>query len=350
MDDFTKALATHILATPDSPQGPLTFATEAAYHASPGLGGSGLKSALRSGPHWLAKRIARAMDDSKDDAGRRFGNAVHCLVLEPETWKERYAPPFLVGSVDASLKLYESGKEVADQLKNLKALGMRGGGDRALKVSGSNAEKMAELQRVEPFARYTSDIAADYYREQGGRTILQEDEEARARAAAAAVAEWHDRWVAAGNRPILGGRTEQAIGWTDPETGIYCRGAVDIIAPAEWAWVDLKTVGTADYGFVAQARSHEYGLQADHYLDAHRTLVGGVTPRWGWLCVEDQAPHGVRLHWASEDFLARAHRQRRLCLERILDVLTNPAPEVYPVEAGLIDLTAWERREEEDNE
>ena len=340
MDAVIESLRANLLRE-DPPTGALDI-DDAAYFAS-GLGGSGLKPALQSGQHWLAAQIKRALADDKDDAGRRFGHAVHCLVLEPDEWGKRYAPPFRVGKVDASLTLYESGKEVADRLRALKDDGHK------VKVSGSNADKLVELQAVEPGARYTSDLAADYYREQGGRTILLEDEEARARAAAAAVWEWHSRWIEAGNRPILDGPTERAIAWVDESTGVYCRAKIDAVAPDEHAWVDLKTVGRADDGFMAQVRSHEYGLQAAHYLDGYRTLTGqDRTPRWGWLCVEDQPPHGVCLHWADPEYMDRAYRRRRLCLDRIYEVLTRPDADVYPVEAMTVTLAAWERREEEE--
>ena len=311
---------------------------DGAYFAAGGLGGSGLSPALRSGRHWLQAQTAERVES----AAMRLGTAVHCLVLEPQRWLERYAPPFSVGRVDASLTLYETGREVEDRLRALKADG------HAVKVTGSNADKMDALRAVEPTATYVSDLAADYYREQAGRIILPAEDEDRVRGCAAAVRDWHVAWVEAGNRPLLGGLAEQSIAWVDPETGIYCRGKIDAVSPDEAAWVDLKTTSDAGPAFARYCSTGGYPEQAAHYLDGYRVLTESDThPRWAWLVVETDPPHGVQLYWASDDLLARAFRRRRLALERILDVLTRPDAEVYPVEAKTIELTAWERREEE---
>jgi hypothetical protein len=322
------------------PTGVMTWTAEE-YFASGALGGSGFGPAMQSGRHWLQDQ----QRERSESPAMRFGTAGHCALLEPAEWGKRYAPAFDVGKTPAEAVIYESGKDVGERLKALKSEG------HAVKVSGSNAEKMTALQAVEPHACYLSDLVSDHARENSGRILLSADDEARCTNAVHAVLEWHERWTAAGNVPVLGGRTEQRLAWVDEGTGLYCRAAVDIVSPCQSAWGDLKFTHDAGPAFDRHAKNYNYPEQGAHYLDGYRAISGqDVTPRWFWLVVEAEPPHGVRLVWASADVLARARRRRRIAMERILEVLIDPSAPVYPVEADTMELTAWERREEDNNE
>lgn len=115
------------------------------------------------------------------------------------------------------------------------------------------------------------------------------------------------------------GEPEKSMYWTDPETGITCRGRID------WARKDsLTDVKTAAYGksdpdlFGREAANYDYPMQAAHYTDGWEVLTGQRVP-FLFLVVEKAPPYMVRVHQLSEDDLElgrdRMRQARRLFAE-----------------------------------
>ena len=137
------------------------------------------------------------------------------------------------------------------------------------------------------------------------------------------------------------GEPEKSLYWTDPETGITCRGRVDWLR--DNAIVDVKTTtyGGSDPGaFGRAAASYDYPLQAAHYQDGIEALTGQRLP-FIFVVVEKEPPHFVRVHQLHPDDLetgrGRAREARRLFAEYESDgypevgqdIETTPLPGWY---------------------
>lgn len=330
------ALRARYIVSADSPRGPAPGLSHAEYIAGPGLGGSSLVVAAdKPGTYWLRDQ----MKADEETPLTKIGTAAHVAILEPDQWDKLYAPPYDPAHFAPGKVLYESGRAVGERLRVLKAEGHK------VKVSGSNAEKLAELQKVEPAAFYEDDLYAEYCRMYQGFVTLTQPQHDSVRGMADAVAEWHIRWIAAGNAPLFasGTLTEQTAYWTDPETGILCRLRADLVTPCRRFWVDLKTTEDASpKGWTRHAMRMGYDLQAAHYIDGAR-LLSGRSPEWMWLVVEREWPHGVKIHRPDARVLEHAQQRRRDALARIRRVLDGET-DTYDLTPNIIELPAWKAR------
>lgn len=129
-----------------------------------------------------------------------------------------------------------------------------------------------------------------------GRTVLKVEERDRCLAMAKAIRE----------HPIAGpffaaGEAEQVLVWTDPDTGLRCKGRVDWLSAN--ALVDVKSA--ADIGihrFGANAARMGYHCQLAFYRRGLRALERYVPQTW-IVAVEAEAPHDVAPLTVSEDDL-----------------------------------------------
>lgn len=127
--------------------------------------------------------------------------------------------------------------------------------------------------------------------------------------------------------------TESAITWTDPDTGIACKGLVDARGLAHHA--DLKGTG-ALHLFERLAIRDGYHLQAAWYRRGERITTGrDVVPHL--IAVEAKAPHDVGVFRLSDALLDHADRELTGLLRTLracLDAERWPGrfPEVVPME------------------
>lgn len=169
---------------------------------------------------------------------------------------------------------------------------------------GSTAHALA-LRSGAPIVRVP---AADW------RSKADQAERARIREAGQTPANWPEmraaldmakalrRHPTAG--PLLDGDVEQSLYWLDADTGITCRGRVDVWRPD--ALVDVKTTQDASQdGFARQWAKLRYDLPAAHYLDGAYTLTGEWL-RFLWVCVEVEPPHLVAVYELQRDDLEAA--------------------------------------------
>lgn len=180
----------------------------------------------------LAYKYA-AEHDRADTPTLATGRAVHALVFEPETFGDNYV--------------------------------VWNGGDRK-----GNAWK-------------------DFKAEHVGQTIFKPDELEEAQAMALAV-RTHPNVL-----PYLeGGQFETPLFWTDPATGIKCKGLADFINRPLRALIELKTARSIDMRrFGNDVVRYGYIPQLAHYKE-------GVTHALGWtpnlvliIAVEKVAPYDV---------------------------------------------------------
>jgi hypothetical protein len=222
----------------------------AAYDAIAAVRWSHLKHMDRSPLHYQHATTA----ERPDTPAFRFGRAVHCLTLEPETWGARYV--------------------VWD------------GGARRGKAWDAFEEANAD------------------------REILTADEYERARAIAGAVF----RHPIAGPM-IATGATEGVITWTDESTGLACKGRFDHVAGR---LVDLKTAADVDpRRWMANAYRYGYHAQLAFYLDGLRAsgIVPADDP--AIVCVEAVPPHDVVVYTLDPIIIDQGRQMYRRLLARV---------------------------------
>jgi exodeoxyribonuclease VIII len=145
-----------------------------------------------------------------------IGNAVHCAVLEPDKFSSRYATCGV--RRDARTQAYQGWQDAN---------------------GGAEALKPAEMMAVEKM-----------------------------------VSALRCHGVASGL--LSGGRAEESTTWTDPTTGILCKGRLDYTKPSEL--VDLKTTKEVDpRWFVRQAATYRYHGQLAFYH--YGAMAAGKIPK-----------------------------------------------------------------------
>jgi len=251
---------------------------EAAYHADPALGSSGIKDLLISPlTYWVNSALsAEAVDN--DTPAKDKGNAFHKRLLEgPEAFALHYAvkpeksdyPDALDGAKDLAARCVDLGQP----------------------KSGTIAELCARIRAADPEAKLWPDIIAAFEAENEGKTIIKAETMAEIDRHARIV-EVHEGTQNA----FRGGFPEVSMFWTD-EHGIRCKLRVDYLKVR--AAVDLKSFSNSmglpvDEAVGRQMASYLYHLQGVHYMAGLETLkamyrehgpsiVHGDAPDKEWL-------------------------------------------------------------------
>jgi hypothetical protein len=226
-----------------------------------------------------------------------IGNAIHCRVLEPEEFDNRYAEWDV---------LTKKGDKLAPR---------RGAALDEWKVLRSGAEPLlpAEMEAVK--------FAGD------------------------------EVWADPDASEVLKGcRHEEPLTWTDPETGLKCKGRVDGIKPS--CVVDLKSArDPAPWAFKASAGRMLYHMQLSMYQTGATVLrkIDGKTLPY-IIAVEKEPPFDVVTYQLKPEDLD-AGRQLTVKLMRKLEACIEADywPGVAPG-LQLLDLPPWTPGLETNNE
>lgn len=146
---------------------------------------------------------------------------------------------------------------------------------------------------------------------------------------------------------LAGGAAEQVVRWTDADTGLECKGRLDLVRPD--GLVDLKTARDVDpRRFATAVAQHLYhgqlawyhaGAAAAKVIDDH-----ALPPRW--VVVQSQEPWDVAVYEPSEEMLGEGHALRRSLMRQLLACSTADYwPGVSPVPTT-IELPRWAVSEE----
>lgn len=170
-----------------------------------------------------------------------------------------------------------------------------------------------------------------------GLTILKAEEADECAAMAAAVR----------THPLVqpyldGGHFEQAIFWTDPETGIACKGKPDWIVPAQRIVLDLKTARSIEgRRFGTEAARMGYHMQLAHYRNGIERALGWTPKRMLLVAVEKAAPYDVGVFELGADEAYLAHEDVRELLHQLKECTdAGRWPGRYTQEQAL-QLPAW---------
>lgn len=207
------------------------------------------------------------------------GAAIHCRVLEPEHFEERYA--------------------------------------------------LCEVTRNETHAKYKAWLEAH-----PGAVALNKREWNNVNRAADSVLNHR------GAREMLAGcRHEEPLVWTDPTTGMRCKGRLDAISPTRF--VDLKTAQHIDrrnfgrdmvkFGYIGQFAFYQVGAVET------KKITGDEMPCT--IAVEKTEPYDVAVYRIRRDDLEHG---RSLCLSLMQQLEVCIASDIWPgQEPDIVDLELW---------
>ncbi len=138
------------------------------------------------------------------------------------------------------------------------------------------------------------------------------------------------------------GRSEQAVTWIDPETGLACKARIDRLSEAEGfeGLIDVKTTGTIDSRlFGTLAARMGYYAQLAHYTMGLRVHGILVPPRI--VAIEAKPPHDIAVFDIDGDTLEAGMQEVRELLAKVKECRERGAwPGRYAQEQPL-HLPAW---------
>lgn len=218
------------------------------YHAIEALSASGAKLLLRSPAHYLASKSS----PKEPTAAMRLGTVVHTLILEPD----------------------KATAEIAVMPKF----------DRRTTIGKKAAEEFEEDHR--------------------GKLVIDEGVWSKASSIAEAVLK----------NPIVrdnlgGGQSEVTMLWHQYD--VPCKARIDYLTGS--AILDVKTCNDASpEGFARQIATFQYHVQAAHYANGFREVVGWDLDRFVFIAVESEAPYAVGCYTLD----ARSLQSGRILIER----------------------------------
>lgn len=211
---------------------------EALYRADPGVNISSLKN-MR---HTPAKARRRKDYPSKASPAMALGTAIHCAILEPDKFFDRYT---IKPDVDARTK---AGKEALAAVK----------GELLTKEDYEGALSIAATIREDPF--YRKFVANGVY---------------------------ESSWFA------------------QHELDIRIKARLDVWLPDLNIIVDIKTTDSADeWQFRRDIVKYHYHSQAAYYMDLVERVQGKPVGGYVILAVETKEDRDVRAFWLDESFIA----------------------------------------------
>ena len=210
--------------------------SNADYHARPELSKSRLADYMVVPANYYGLYLAPDRPPAgPDTSGQRAGTLLHTLVLEPETFAERYAVGPAVNRNTKEWKTFD-----------------------------------ASLKR--------------------GVTALKPDEYEEGRLQAASLR----RHTEVGEL-LASGFAEASVFWTDPDTGVRCRCRPDWLheLPGDEGWIvlDLKTGPAAPWAFAAQVARMTYDIQDVMYSDGIEIATGKPVVAFLFGVIETSSPY-----------------------------------------------------------
>lgn len=236
-------------------------------------------SAVRFSPRHCLEYINRRRESTE---AQIIGQAVHCLVLEPERYDSMFAE---APEIDRRTK---AGKEWWDR----------------------------------------------FCQENAGKTVLKRVQAGTARAVSRAIAEHETAKVL-----LAGAHPEMSIFWEDRET--QCKARIDAWNPPLGVVCDLKTTTNASARFFErQIIQLGYYRQAAWYMRGLRAC--GLQPKsFVFVAVEKDPPYGVSLFSISRDLLAAGDDENVRLLETFAKAKREDVWPGYPTHVQAVSVPAW---------
>lgn len=253
---------------------------EAAYHADPALGSTDIKALYLNPVQWQAKRLAcgegaeapalaeiLGLDTDEESLAKRFGRAVHCMVLEgPEAFAARNCvepekPEGLIGTIDEIKAAFRDGPVAVPEADTPMSKWKR---DDWVKA----ARRMGVGPLTDDWAVQREAIIAD-------REVISRRWQTTIRFIGGLLDTPRASLVGKSLRETVlsGGYPEVSIFWEDE--GVRLKARVDYLRIK--TSVDAKTFACPEGREIVDAFAgavHRYGydMQAAHYADARKAI------------------------------------------------------------------------------
>ena len=265
-----------------------SLATRDEYYSAPGLSYSGMKDLAVSPLRYWYLHVNPDRPVQEETPAMAFGSALHCAMLEPLKFSERYTCEPDWSKVEGLLVT------VADLRAWLTANGYKPKG--TLK-----ADLIDQVQSANPGVLIKDVLEAKLAESRDGMTELSIEDWQRLEGCRDALLQ--NRWIA---DVLSNGHAEVPLFAEDPETGVPLKAKLDWVTPV--LTLDLKTFAQKRAKSidetVADAIWYEgYHIQAWWYT-MMRALAGGdiglsgpqaAKPSFALAFVESDPPHEVRI-------------------------------------------------------
>lgn len=141
-------------------------------------------------------------------------------------------------------------------------------------------------------------------------------------------------------RIFTDGAAEVSAFWTDPDTGVDCRGRFDYITQHPFL-VDLKTCQDANpAAFGRTALNFGYDIQAAFYSDGYEQITGHRAP-FLHVLVEVEPPHAVSVVQLDDDALYVGRLKARRAIEIYRDCVEANTWPAYSTDIEPVSLPGW---------
>ena len=293
------------------------------------VGGSEFGGILTSLAHWLARKGRPA-----NEAMIR-GSAIHCAVLEPDDFAERYPVKRAVFKDAEAFEALKPSAPVKGEDGSWTVAGVDG--------SFSLRKEAKAATPAGPPGPWHVDGSDEWFRTredanaEAGDGISESEAETIAETAHAV----HLHPIAG---PLFNdAECERVAFWEDEESGVQCCAKADAWDPDGRILVDLKTVNRTILPADAAKwiLGSNYHVQMAHYSAGVEAATGSAPAEVWIVCVEALAPHAVACYRLSPEFLALGAWRRREALARLSAWdRSQPAP-AFPAAVVDLDPPAW---------
>ncbi|PHS13451.1 MAG: hypothetical protein COA78_06860 [Blastopirellula sp.] len=253
------------------------------YHASAGIGNSGLGLVARSPAHY---NYAPAKDSTR---AMVIGSAIHCSLLEPEKFAEEYL--LLRDVKDRRASAYKE------------AVKAHGNGDFVLTAGESDQVK---------------GMQDSVYAQQHAKALLETD-----------------------------GTREVAIYTKDKETGVIVKIKIDILTASGRIIDLKKTTDSRPEAFSKSIFNYRYHVQAAFYSDVYEWATGEKLATYGILCVEQEIPNAAMLYVIDDEALAMGRALYRKALNTYAKCMESKEWPAYSDKPQIISLPPWGLKQNE---
>jgi hypothetical protein len=214
----------------------------------------------------------------------RIGRAAHALILEPETFEQRWA---VAPEVDRRTK---AGKEAWSQFVD-------GSGDKDVIAAAEFESIQAMAQAIESQRLH---------------------------------------------KLVRTGRAEVVLIWDDPDTGLRCKGRLDYLHQERGLFViDFKTTEcAAEDAFAYSIQRYGYHSQAFFYASGCDEILG-QTPGYTWLVAEKNPPYAVAAYQCQGATLEAGGGLCRRALAKYKRCMESGDWPGYPDDVTPIDMPRW---------
>jgi hypothetical protein len=176
----------------------------------------------------------------------------------------------------------------------------------------------------------------DWRAENEGRKIL-EHEDAIAIAGMVRSIEAHPL----ASRMLRDGIPELTLKWTDPETGLVCKGRADYFVESLGMCVDVKTTDDARPGSFAKSVAN-FGYHRQHaFYEWGFSRCGSPVESFCFLAVEKRPPYLVALYSLDEAAVALGLEWSRRTLDKFAECVERGEYPGYSPEIETLSLPRW---------